>query len=833
MADYTVDISTSDYLYMKEISITETGGEDRVDFPIKLTLNSTNFNFELAESDGADFRVGEGSNGTSILNMWIATWDTINRVATVWLKIPSLLADDIKTLYVYFGNSTASDISDVDSVGFIFADGFDYNYVENVALNKTSALSTTYQNDPSIYGTAFANDGDINTYSSTMSNPNEWWKVDLGAEYEIEVIRLVKHVLSYVGRPYYYYIQTAEDYAFTVNVQTIIDGNNERSGDITYTTTNFGYVSTRYIRVIAYNVQQYVRVKEFMVYIANSKWIYNNSIESVFDSKIRIKTDGYIEAIGTPLSGLTNWIVEEGVYVNSGGTSDYATHRWRFYGTENNFGYDYYIEGGNDRRSNVVNSSTWVYYAGIQKGLESSSYSQNYIGYYEPTDKVYQSMKNRNSYVDYEDIIERQVYGDTRMTYFRIYGRDNSAAPYVDIDWVVVREFFLTDPYSFDTSDLFVPWEQVNPQSIDYIEYGSDLTSTNYYHYSSYGGNPYKLSNNAIGSTTDCWYSDFNTVVSGIDLIIDFARSANNLVSIGYLHLDSGHVSFKNANKLSDGDDDIWGNNYFHATTTSGYVCIDFGDDKVAVGCLSVKAHTIVNGMAKNFIFKGSYLDPRTSTDDEWYILYTGTFANISDWQPIYIDNDISYRYYKLDILDTYGNESITLQEWEMYEYLPASRKIIVSQLRLRPTTVDSDEVCFPKWITLKGSNGLDEWDTLIPIRKTYTPFYDYAWERWQRYSFTNTKGYYRYKLTCSGIWGIDNRMSISEWEMVERADENYKYRILGGSDNNFNSVWIGKDTTFDSGFIYITNDELNVVHNDKLLSGETVSGTIMDLNVI
>jgi len=830
MADYVSDIPTDDYLYIKEISITETGGEDHTNFPVKLTLNSSNFNFELAESDGVDFRVGEGSNGTRILNMWIATWDTINRIATIWFKIPSLLANETKNLYVYFGNSNDSGISDADSVGFIFADGFESLDVgTNVALNKTSDQSNIYttgtESDKAV-------DGSLSTLSHTTNGSNEWWKVDLGANYTISIIYITKQS-GYGDRPQNYYIQTADDYTFTTNVVNIITAESESSEDIVYTTNDFGSVTARYLRVYAHSSNQYVNFREFRVYVDYSKWIAVN-VNSVFDSKIRINTNGYIEAQGFPLSGITNWIVEEGVYVAAGGDSTYQAYRPRFYGTENNFGYNYYVEGNYDRQSNLVNSSSWVTYNGIQKGLESDSYSENYIAYYESTDKVYQSMKNRSSYVDYTDNVERQVYGDTRVTYFRIYGRNNAAAPYVDIDWIIVREFFLTDPYSFDTSNLFVTWEQINPQSIDWVDYGSDLTNTNYYHYSSYGGDPYRLSDNTTGATTDCWYSDSNTVVSGIDLIIDFARGANNLVSTDYLHYDDGHVGFKNASKLSNNDEDVWGNNYFESTTTSGYVCVDFEGNNVAVGCLAVKAYTIVSGMAKNFIFKGSYEDPRLSTDDEWDVLYTGMFENSSDWQPIYIANGKPYRYYKLDVLDTYNGGPITIQEWGMYEYFSDRKKMIISQLRLRPITFESSEVYFPKWITLEGSNSLNEWDTLISTKKTYTPFQDYVWERWQRFSFTNTKGYYRYKLTCSGTWSSDvNKMGISEWEMVERADESYTYRILDGSSNNFNSIWANDDSTFDEGFIYIANDNLNIVKNNFLADSTVISGTIIDVNVI
>lgn len=829
MADYISDISTDDYIYIKEISITETGGEDRVDFPIKLTLNSSNFNFELARSDGKDLRVGEWSNGTRILNMWIASWNATNRVAIIWFKIPSLLAGEVKNLYVYFGNAADAGVSDVDSIGFLFADGFDSLDVgTNIALNKTADQSSLYQVG---YEAGKAVDGNLGSLNHTNSSANEWWKVDLGAYYLIHTIHIIKQS-GFGDRPKNYYIQTADDYAFTINVQNIITANNETKDEIAYTINDFGSITARYLRVYAHTTNQWVNFREFCVYIDDPKWVAVN-INSVFDSKIRINTDGYIEAQRVPLNGITNWIVEEGVYVAAGGDSTYQVYRPRFYGTENNFGYNYYLEGDYDRRSNLVNVSSWVTYNGTEKGLESGSYSENSIAYYEPTDKVYQSMNKRNTFADYTDSRERQVYGDTRITYFRIYGRNNSAAPYADIDWIVVREFFLTDQYSFDTSNLFVTWEQVNHQTIDWIDYDSDLTNINYYHYSSYGGDPYRLSDNATGSTTDCWFSIQNTVVSGIDLIIDFAREANNLVSTDYLHYDSGHRGWLNASKLSNNDEDVWSNDYFLGTMSSGYVCIDFEGSNVAVGCLSVQAYTTASGMVKNFMFKGSYVDPRFSSDDEWDILYSGTFENTIDWQTIYFTNEKPYRFYKLDVRNTYGDAPITLQEWGMYEYFSARRKMVISQIRLRPITLESGEIYFPKQIYLEGSNGLG-WETIMSNRNSYTPFYNYVWERWQRFSFENIKGYYAYKLVATGNWNSNTgRMGISEWEMCEKSSETRTHRILRGSDNNFNSVWIGENATFSDNFIYISNDVLNIVHNDKLTRSTSVSGIIMDLTVL
>jgi hypothetical protein len=187
-----------------------------------------------------------------------------------------------------------------------------------------------------------------------------------------------------------------------------------------------------------------------------------------------------------------------------------------------------------------------------------------------------------------------------------------------------------------------------------------------------------------------------------------------------------------------------------------------------------------------------------------------------------------------LDVLDTYNNTGITLDEWGMYKYNESRRKMVISQLRLKPVDFDSQEVYFPKQIELKGSNGLDEWDTLISTSNTYTPFFDYIWGRWQRHSFTNTKGYYCYKLTCTGNWNSNvGEMAISEWEMCEKSSEDYTYRVLSGSSNNFNSIWADDDVTFDSGLFYVVNDGLNMVYDNRLSEYTTISGSVLDINVI
>jgi len=92
----------------------------------------------------------------------------------------------------------------------------------NLALSKTCAQSTTWPGYPE----TFAVDGNTSTFQHTYNNPSEWWKVDLGDLYNISTIQMVKRG-GYGSRPNYYYIQTANDYAFTTNVTTIITENNK------------------------------------------------------------------------------------------------------------------------------------------------------------------------------------------------------------------------------------------------------------------------------------------------------------------------------------------------------------------------------------------------------------------------------------------------------------------------------------------------------------------------------------------------------------------------------------------------------------------------------
>jgi hypothetical protein len=68
---------------------------------------------------------------------------------------------------------------------------------------------------------------------------------------------------------------------------------------------------------------------------------------------------------------------------------------------------------------------------------------------------------------------------------------------------------------------------------------------------------------------------------------------------------------------------------------------------------------------------------------------------------------------------------------------------------------------------------------------------------------------------------------------MTERNVESYTYRVLNGSSNDINSVWANSNTTFDSGELYIINEGLNLISNDRLSKYDAIVGNVMDLNVL
>ncbi len=104
--------------YRIPIYIKEMSGKDLTDFQVLITLDS-NFNWSAVKSDGSDIRF----IGISSLDYWIEEWN-YGSSAKIWVRLPSIPANQNITIYMYYGNSSATPKSNGRSV-FLFFDDFD------------------------------------------------------------------------------------------------------------------------------------------------------------------------------------------------------------------------------------------------------------------------------------------------------------------------------------------------------------------------------------------------------------------------------------------------------------------------------------------------------------------------------------------------------------------------------------------------------------------------------------------------------------------------------------------------------------------------------------
>jgi len=84
--------------------------------PLLLRLHSGNFDFKKAKPDGSDLRLVAADDQTT-LKYEIDTFDVINEIALIWVKIPEIKANAADNhIFLYFGNEKATDSQDKISV---------------------------------------------------------------------------------------------------------------------------------------------------------------------------------------------------------------------------------------------------------------------------------------------------------------------------------------------------------------------------------------------------------------------------------------------------------------------------------------------------------------------------------------------------------------------------------------------------------------------------------------------------------------------------------------------------------------------------------------------
>ncbi len=100
--------------YRRPIIIKERSGSDLVDYQVRIELNTNNFDYSKAKSDGSDIRFTD-SDGVSPLPYWIEVWNP-SGTSIIWVKIHKIPANSEKTIYMYYGNPNAESESNASAV---------------------------------------------------------------------------------------------------------------------------------------------------------------------------------------------------------------------------------------------------------------------------------------------------------------------------------------------------------------------------------------------------------------------------------------------------------------------------------------------------------------------------------------------------------------------------------------------------------------------------------------------------------------------------------------------------------------------------------------------
>ena len=97
------------FKYKRKITISEQSGSDLTDYLVLIELNNTNFDFSRSRANGEDIRFTD-ANG-NLLSFWIEEWDSVNKKAKIWIRVPAIPANSETIIYMYYGNNEIASAS--------------------------------------------------------------------------------------------------------------------------------------------------------------------------------------------------------------------------------------------------------------------------------------------------------------------------------------------------------------------------------------------------------------------------------------------------------------------------------------------------------------------------------------------------------------------------------------------------------------------------------------------------------------------------------------------------------------------------------------------------
>ena len=147
--------------WSRRAPVTITGGA-QTDYQVKLEVT---YDADM-QGDFDDIRFTD-ADGETLLNYWLEV-STPSVASTFWIKIPSILAPPgITTIYIYYGNSSASSVSNGQAT-FILFDDFDYQDADG----DTTLWTPRYEVGSS------GGSADIGVTEAGKLRLNELWKTN-------------------------------------------------------------------------------------------------------------------------------------------------------------------------------------------------------------------------------------------------------------------------------------------------------------------------------------------------------------------------------------------------------------------------------------------------------------------------------------------------------------------------------------------------------------------------------------------------------------------------------------------------------------------------------
>jgi len=159
----------SSWSYRQAVNISNTAG-DLTNYQVRLDLNSSNVgsNFNWS-NNGGDLRFTNSTD--NLLNFWIENWNSTGQEATIWVNVTHLPNDTNTTIYMYYGNSGASSVSNETATFDLFDDfesgSIDTNKWYEVSSGAFSVVSdVSYEGNYSLKATETSSNSFIRSLTS-------------------------------------------------------------------------------------------------------------------------------------------------------------------------------------------------------------------------------------------------------------------------------------------------------------------------------------------------------------------------------------------------------------------------------------------------------------------------------------------------------------------------------------------------------------------------------------------------------------------------------------------------------------------------------------------